>query len=63
MIGNQRLCFLMIILFMILGQSHVLSQANVTDYQSKTFLLKLYDGTEIRGKIVSENALEINLSA
>jgi len=62
MIGNQRLCFLMIILFMILGQSDVLSQVNVTDYQSRIFLLKLYDGSTVKGKIVSEDALEINLT-
>jgi hypothetical protein len=60
--SNQRLCFVTLMFYIILGQTNIFSQANVADNQSKNVLIKLKDGSTVQGRIVLENSLEINLA-
>jgi hypothetical protein len=54
--------FLSFVLFLIIGQTVAFSQANVSESQSKTYLITLKDGSIMRGTIVSENPQEISLA-
>ena len=59
---NGRIFFLFAILFLIIGQSVVYSQANSIRKSIQDYLITLKDGSTMRGTIVSENQLEISLS-
>lgn len=60
--GNDKFYFIMFILFIIIGQTVAISQVNVSDNQSKKYLITLKDGSTMQGTIISENAQEISLS-
>ena len=51
-----------IVLFIVIGQTVVFSQAKISDNQSKKYLITLKDGSTVQGTIVSENQQEINLA-
>jgi hypothetical protein len=59
--SNQRVFILAVILLMSLGQTGIFSQVNVTDNQTRNVMITLKNGSAFHGKIVAENALEINL--
>jgi hypothetical protein len=58
----KKLKYILIIGFALLFiASPAFSQANVSDSQTKKYLITLKDGSSMQGTIVSENSLEINL--
>ena len=60
---NRSICFLMFVIFMIIGQTVAYSQIYVPGNQlQKKYLITLKDGSNIKGSIVSENATEILLT-
>ena len=61
--SNQRVFFITFILLIFLGQIEMLSQVNVSDNQTRNVLITLKNGSAFHGKVVAENALEINLEA
>jgi hypothetical protein len=59
---NNKFCFVVFILFLILVQTVAISQVNAPDKQSKKHLITMKDGSTIQGTVTSENNQEYFLS-
>jgi hypothetical protein len=59
----QRIVFIFLILSLVPGHTSLFSQANVSDNQARNVLITLKNGSAFHGKVIAENAQEINLEA
>ena len=59
---NDKIYFILITLFILIGQTAAFSQVNVVDNQTKKYNVILKDGSSVQGTIISENAEEITLA-